>query len=87
METNLRPVDVIRAELARAKDMLSALGLDTKGTAYGMALHRVMRLAEELYIAEDEAERMAEAVALKWIYRYVGGRVLAIDEGNARKWP
>ncbi|WP_218508937.1 hypothetical protein [Variovorax sp. dw_308] len=84
MEHNLRPVNLIRAELASARDLLSALGL-AGGTAYALALLRVVRLTEELCAAEDEFERMAEAVALKWIYRYTGGRLLAIDEGNAPK--
>ena len=87
MEDDLRPVNVIRADLARAKDLLSALGLDTGGTVHSFARHRVMRLAEELRTAEEEAEHLAEAVALKWIYRYAGGKLLMIDEGSASKRP
>ncbi|RZL96335.1 MAG: hypothetical protein EOP82_00975 [Variovorax sp.] len=87
MEGNLRPVNVIRADLARAKDLLSALGSDTGGTVYSFARHRVIRLAEELRAAEDAAERLAETVALKWIYRYTGGKLLVIDENNALKGP
>ena len=82
MEGNLRPVNVIRADLARAKDLLSALGSDTGGAVHSFARHRVMHLAEELRAAEVAAERLAEAVALKWIYRYAGGKLLVIDEGN-----
>lgn len=82
MQDDLRPVNVIRADLARAKDLLSALGSATGGAVHSFARHRVMRLAEELRAAEDAAERLAEAVALKWIYRYAGGKLLVIDEGN-----
>lgn len=82
MEANLRPIDVIRADLARAKDLLSALGLDTEGTIHIFASHRVMRLAEELRAAEDVAMRLAEAVASKWIYRCTGGKLLVIDDCN-----
>jgi hypothetical protein len=87
MEGNLRPVNVIRADLARAKDLLAALGSDTEGTAYSFTRHRVIRLVEELRAAEDAAERLAEAVALKWIYRYTGGKLLVIDESNALQGP
>ncbi|MDM0116608.1 hypothetical protein QTI66_31170 [Variovorax sp. J22R133] len=87
MEDELRPVNVIRADLARAKDVLAALGFHTKGTIHSFTRHRVTRLAEELRIAEDAAMRLAETVALKWIYRYAGGKLLVIDESNAPKGP
>jgi hypothetical protein len=71
MEDDLRPINVIRADLARAKDLLAALGSDTiGGTAHFFARSRVKFLADELCVAEVAAERLAEAVALKWIYRY-----------------
>jgi len=85
METNLRPVNVIRADLVRAKDLLAAVGFDTGSSVYIASFQRVMRLAEELWVAEDTAERLAEEVALKWIYRYTGGRLMEIDEGHALK--
>ena len=83
MEDDLRPVTVIRADLVRAKDQLAALGLDLKGTVHRLARHRVMSLAEELRVAEDAAESVAETVALKWIYRYAVGKRLLIDEGKS----
>jgi len=70
MQDDLRPINVIRADLARAKDELAALGFDTGGSAHGLARHRVMCLAEELRASEDAAEGLAETVALKWIHRY-----------------
>ncbi|MEJ8827069.1 hypothetical protein WKW80_34615 [Variovorax humicola] len=82
MEHNTRPVKVIRADLARAKDLLSALGFDTEGTIHAFTRRRVMRLTEELRAAEDAAMRLAEKVASEWIYRYTGGKVLVIDECN-----
>jgi len=72
MEHDPRPINVIRADLARAKDELAALGCDTGGPAHGLARHRVMCLAEELRASEDAAEGLAETVALKWIHRYAG---------------
>ncbi len=83
MEDDLRPVNVIRADLARAKDQLAGLGSDTGGTVHSLARHRVMCLAEELRATEDAAQRLAEAVALKWIYRYASGRLLVINESRA----
>jgi hypothetical protein len=83
MEDDHRPVTVIRADLVRAKDRLAALGPDAEGTVHSFARHRVMNLAEELRAAEDAAESLAEAVALKWIYRYaVGGRLMR-NEGES----
>lgn len=82
MEDDLRPINVIRAELARAKDQLAALGSDTGGTDHSVAGHRVMSMAEELRAAERAAERLAETVALKWIYRYANGKRLLIKEGQ-----
>ncbi len=82
MEDDLRPINVIRADLARAKDQLAALGSDTGGTSHSLARHRIMSLAEELLATEDAAERLAETVALKWIYRYASGKRLVIKEGH-----
>jgi hypothetical protein len=65
MRDDLRPVKAIRADLARAKDLLAALGPGNEG-----ARHRVKCLTEELCAAEDAAGHLTEAVALKWIYRY-----------------
>ena len=85
MEDDHRPVTVIRAELVRAKDQLAALGGEAEGTAHSFARHRVMSLAEELRAAEDAAESLAEAVALKWINRYaVIGRFM-IDKGHRQQ--
>ena len=81
MEHDLRPVNVIRADLARAKDLLSALGPDTGGTAHCFARHQVMSLAEELCAAEVATETLAEAVALKWIHRYASGNHVTFNEG------
>ena len=81
MEHDLRPVNVIRADLARAKDLLSALGPDTGGTAHCFARHQVMSLAEELCAAEVATEALAGEVALKWIHRYASGRHVAVKEG------
>lgn len=82
MEDRLRPVNAIRADLARAKDLLSALGFDPEGSIHISTRHRVMRLAEELRAAEDAAIRLAQTVASKWIYRYTGGKLLVIDDCN-----
>lgn len=87
MEDDPRPVNVIRADLARAKDLLAALGCDTGGTVHCFARQRVMSLAEELCAAEDAAERIAETVALKWIYRYASGQGPAINEGHGLQGP
>jgi hypothetical protein len=71
MEHDLRPINVIRADLARAKDVLAALGSDNiGGTVHFFARNRVKRLTDELCVAEATAERLAEVVALKWISRY-----------------
>ena len=70
MEDHLRPVTAIRADLVRAKDQLAVLDPKLEGTIHRFARHRVMILSEELRAAEDAAERVAEMVALKWIYRY-----------------
>jgi hypothetical protein len=79
MEDELRPVNVIRADLARAKDQLAALGPDTGDSVHGLARHRCMSLAEELRAAEEAAECLAETVALKWIHRYASGKRVTID--------
>lgn len=76
MEHDLRPVNVIRADLVHAKGLLAALGSDnTGGIVHCSARQHVMSLAEELCAAEDAAEGLAEAVALKWINRYASGMV------------
>jgi hypothetical protein len=72
MEHDLRPVNVIRADLARAKDQLAGLGCDSVAAALDFARHRVMCLAEELRASEEAAQALAETVALKWIHRYAG---------------
>jgi hypothetical protein len=82
MEHDLRPVNVIRADLARAKDLLAGLGPDNTGdTDHCFARHLVMSLAEELCAAEVATEALAEAVALKWINRYASGMHVALKEG------
>ena len=71
MEHDLRPINVIRAELARAKDVLAALGPDYAGGSVHLAARRRVKCqADELRVAEAAAERLAEEVALKWISRY-----------------
>jgi hypothetical protein len=88
MEDDLRPVNVIRADLARAKDLLAALGPDNiGGTIQFLARHRVASLAEELCVAEDAAKHLAEAVALKWIYRYARGYARGLPDRSLASLP
>ena len=83
MEHDLRPVNVIRADLARAKDLLAALGPDNAADVdHCLARHHVMSLAEELCAAEVATETLAEAVALKWIHRYASGNHVTFKEGR-----
>ncbi|MEJ8847913.1 hypothetical protein [Variovorax rhizosphaerae] len=82
MEHNFRPFNVIHAELVRAMDLLAAVGFDTEGAIYQSTLQRVMRLVMEFRVAEDAAMRAAESVASDLFYRYTGGRLLEIDEGE-----
>jgi len=82
MAHDFRPFNVIHAELVRTMDLLAAVGFDTEGEVYQCTLQRVMRLVMEFRIAEDAAMRAAEVVASELFYRYTGGRLLAIDEGE-----
>jgi hypothetical protein len=82
MEDDLRPINVIRADLALAKDLLAALGFDHLGsTVHFNARSRVKTLSDELRVAEGAAERLAQEVALKWIRRYARGESLDFTAG------
>lgn len=67
-----RPVNVIRLALACAQERLGMFDPETcrDDHDFFVAYNRVQTLEDELFTAEDRAQRMAERVAQKWMHRY-----------------